>query len=81
MDRLTRVVSYVAVFLVGYYLGGGCEKREDTRVSPTSNRRVTIMEKQMEQYQDRIEELERRLEDVRTADDYIERREYWGKQS
>ena len=80
MDRFARVLSYAAIFLVGYYMGGGCEKKSDD-LSYSANRKFSIIERQLRQYENRIDQLERRLENSTMSNEYIERKEFWNKQS
>lgn len=55
-DLCTKIITYTAVFVLGYYLGGGCDTPVDTQ-----EERMSRIEKRVEQYQGRLENLESKI--------------------
>lgn len=58
-DVIYRVISYAAVFSLGYYLGGGCEydEKRDEKIQ-MYEKRVSDVEKDLGENKERINNLE-----------------------
>ena len=56
-NTISGLVKYSLVFLIGYYFGGGCEKKPDPVITPSSK-----IEQKLKNYETRIENLENKTE-------------------
>lgn len=54
----TKIVTYSAVFALGYYLAGGCDYT-------ASEKKPSSMERIMDQYQKRVDDLEQKIENLK----------------
>ena len=58
---ISGLVKYSLVFLIGYYSGGGCEKRPDLNNKDYSSK----IEQKLKDYETRMENLENKVRETK----------------